>query len=69
MTVFRWIIGIVAAIFGTGSVIAFMVFITADIDVWLERARAWRRLAGAALLFWFNVEIWRRVGLVIIHWT
>lgn len=49
MTVFRWIIGIVAAIFGTGSVIAFVVFITADIDVWLERARAWRRLAGGGV--------------------
>lgn len=69
MTVFRWIIGIVAAILGTGSLIAFVVFIAADVDVWLKRARAWRRLAGAALLFWFNVEIWRRVGSVLINWN
>ena len=69
MTVFRWIVGIVAALLGTASLIAFVDFITADIDVWLERARAWRRLAWAAVLLWFNVEIWRRVGLIVLHWT
>jgi hypothetical protein len=69
MTVFRWIVGIVAALLGSASAIAFVIYITADIDVWLKRARQWRRLAWAAMLFWFNVEIWRRVGMLILHST
>ena len=66
MTVFRWVVGIVAALLGSASAIAFVIYITADIDVWLKRARQWRRLAWVAMLFWFNVEIWRRVGMLIL---
>lgn len=68
MTVFRWIIGIIAGLLAAGTSIAFVIFILADIDVWLKRARSWRRLMTAVLMFWFNVEIWRRVALIIIHW-
>ena len=68
MTIFRWIIGTLAALFAAGSVLAFVVFIAADIELWLKRARAMRRLASAAALFWFNVEIWRRVALIIVNW-
>jgi hypothetical protein len=68
MTVFRWIIGTFAGLFAAGAVLAFVVFIVADIEEWLRRARNLRRLASATALFWFNVEIWRRVALVIIHW-
>jgi hypothetical protein len=69
MTVFRWTVGIVAALLGSASAVAFVIYIAADIDIWLDRARAWRRLAWAAVLLWFNVEIWRTVGLIILHWT
>ena len=68
MNVFRWIIGSFAGLLAAGAVLSFIVFILADIDEWLRRARSMRRLAWAACLFWFNVEIWRRVALVIIHW-
>ena len=68
MTVFRWVIGTVFALFATGSVIAFVIFIAADIDLWIKRARAWRRLAWATALLWFNVEIWGRVAYVLITW-
>jgi hypothetical protein len=68
MTILRWIFGVVAGLLATGSVLAFVIFIVADIDLWLKRARNWRRLLSALLLFWFNLEIWRRVALIIIHW-
>jgi hypothetical protein len=69
MTAFRWIIGSIGGTLALGSVLAFVVFILSDIDVWLKRARAWRRLAWAAALFWFNVEIWGRVVRVLINWS
>jgi hypothetical protein len=68
MTIFRWIIGIVAALLAAGSVISFVIFILADIDLWIKRARSLRRLTSAVLLFWFNVEIWGRVLMVLLHW-
>jgi hypothetical protein len=68
MTIFRWIIGVVAALFASGALLAFAIFIITGIDLWGKRARQWRRLASATLMFWFNVEIWRRVALIIIHW-
>lgn len=68
MTIFRWIIGVVAALFASGALLSFAIFIIAGIDLWGKRARQLRRLASAALMFWFNVEIWRRVALIIIHW-
>ncbi|HEX6361580.1 MAG TPA: hypothetical protein VFZ93_01385 [Albitalea sp.] len=69
MTVFRWFIGIVAGLLAGGSVLAFFLFIATGIDEWLKRTHRWRRLAWAAALFWFNVEIWRRVALVLINWS
>ena len=68
MTVFRWIIAIIAGLLGSGALLAFVVFIASGIDLWIKRARDWRRLAWAASLLWFNVEVWRRVALIIIHW-
>lgn len=68
MTVFRWIIGVIGGVLATGSLLAFVIFIASDIDVWLKRARAWRRLAWATALFWFNIEIWGRVVRVLINW-
>lgn len=68
MGVFRWLIGVVFGLLAAGSALAFVVFITSGIDLWIERARAWRRLAFAAAMFWFNVEIWRRVVLIVVNW-
>jgi hypothetical protein len=68
MTIFRWIIGVAAVLLALGSALSFVVFILADVDLWLKRARSLRRLTSAVLLFWFNVEIWGRVLTVLIHW-
>ncbi len=68
MTVFRWIIGVISALMVGASVLSFVLFIASGTDEWLGRARNLRRLAFASLMLWFNIEIWRRVILIIIHW-
>jgi hypothetical protein len=68
MTIFRWIIGGFAALFALGSVLSFVLFMAFDIEVWLQRARMFRHWLYLVLLLWFNVEIWGRVVLTIIHW-
>ena len=68
MTILRWILGVTAALLAAGSAISFVIFIVADVGLWLKRARALRRLCSAVVLFWFNLEIWRHVVLIIVHW-
>ena len=68
MTVFRWIIGVIAALLASGCALSFILFMALDINVWLARARSLRRGTYLACLLWFNVEIWGRVVWTIIHW-
>ena len=68
MTVFRWIIGVMAVVLAAGSLLSFVVFISSGIDVWVERARSLRRGTSAALLLWFNVEVWGSVVMTIVRW-
>ena len=69
MTIFRWIIGVISAVLCTGALLSFVVYISSGIDLWVDRARKFRRLAWAALLFWFNIEIWGRVAWILYHWN
>jgi len=68
MTVFRWIIAVVGGLFAAGSLGMFLVYMASGEKLWMKRTRHWRRLAWASALIWFNVEIWRRVALVIVNW-
>jgi len=68
MTIFRWIIGVIAALLGGGSALSLVLFLALDIQVWLERARTLRRGTYMALLLWFNIEVWGRVIWTLIHW-
>lgn len=68
MTVFRWICGVLIGLLAAGSALSFVIFIVADIKLWLERARNLRRLTFAVFMLYINVEIWRRVALIIINW-
>ena len=68
MTIFRGIIGVIAALMASASLLSFVLFMAFDIPVWLERARVFRRWMVTALLFWFNTEIWGRVVWTLIHW-
>jgi hypothetical protein len=67
MTIFRWIIGVLAALFATGALLSFALFVAFGIDVWQQRARTLRRGLYMALLLWFNVEVWGRVLWSLIH--
>ena len=69
MTIFRWIVGSLAALLAAGAVLTFVVYILANRIVWLERARRWRHLLWLVLLLWFNVEVWGSVLYTLIHWV
>ena len=68
MTVFRWIIGVLAMGLVSLSVLTFIMFMVQDEERWIALARQFRRLATVVLLFWFNVEIWGRVIYTIVTW-
>ena len=68
MLIFRWTIGVIGALLALGSIVSVVVYMAAGIDVWLERARQFRRWLSTAALLWFNVEIWRSVVMVIVNW-
>ena len=68
MTIFRWIIGSLAALFATGSLLSFAMFMAIDNPVLLERTRKFRRATFSALLLWFNVEVWGRVVYTLVNW-
>ncbi|CAN5849707.1 hypothetical protein BH11PSE8_BH11PSE8_40440 [soil metagenome] len=68
MTVFRWIMGVLSVFLAGGAVLSFVIFLLRDGEDWIVLARKFRRWTSAALLFWFNVEIWGRVIWTIVHW-
>ena len=68
MTIFRWIMGVITLLMGSGAVLSFALFMAFDIDVWLQRARSFRRWTTMAALLWFNVEVWGRVVWTLVHW-
>ena len=68
MSVFRWIIGVWVVMMGSAAALSFLIFIGTGIDLWVKRARMFRHWTFAAVMFWFNFEIWRRVVLVIVNW-
>ena len=61
MTIVRWVMGVFSLLLASGGALAFVVYIARGEDEWLELARKFRRWVSAALLFWFNIEIWGRV--------
>ena len=68
MTIFRWIIGVIAALLAAGSLLSLVVFLIFDIKSWLGRARTLRRGLYSAVLVWFNVEVWARVIGAFVTW-
>ena len=68
MTVFRWIVGVIAALMAVGALSCFGIYIASNNEVFLRRARRFRRYVWLACLLWFNVEVWGRVIITIVHW-
>jgi hypothetical protein len=65
---FRWIVGVLGALLAAGALSSFAFHVAFDSGVWLGRARHMRHGLWLVLLCWFNVEVWGRVVLTIIHW-
>ena len=61
MTILRWGIGGLAALFAAGWGLSFLLFVLFHGELWAQRARTFRRGLAMVLLVWFNVEVWGRV--------
>ena len=68
MIVFRWIIGVLAALFAVAGLFSFFLSLAPGATVWVARAGRIRRWLWLLLLFWFNVEVWGRVVFALLHW-
>ena len=69
MTVFRWIVGVLGALFAVAGLISFVLSLAPGATGWLQRARRFRHWIWLLLLLWFNVEVWGRVVYTLIHWS
>ena len=68
MVIFRWMMGILTLLLGSGMALTFVLYIVSGNDEWQVMVRRFRHWAYLVLLFWFNFEIWRTVALIIIRW-
>lgn len=59
--VLRWGMGSAIALVGSLSIASFAIFISTDIQLWLERSRRLRQWAFVLVMLWFNLEIWGSV--------
>ena len=69
MVIFRWALGIISLLLGSGMVLTFLLFIGNGNDEWLKLSRRFRHWVYLVLLFWLNFEVWQRVLMIIIHWN
>jgi hypothetical protein len=69
MVVFRWIIGVFAALSAAGALACLVIYISFEVPIWLVRARRLRHWAWLAGLVWFNVEVWGSVLRTIVNWN
>ena len=61
MTIFRWTMGVIAALLASGALLCLLVYAIFNIDLWIKRARRLRHWTWLVLLSWFIAEIWIRV--------
>ncbi len=66
--VLRWVMGSGIALMGGLSIASFVVFITTDIQLWLQRSRMLRQWTFVLVLLWFNAEIWGSVVHTLLTW-
>ena len=67
MTIFRWVVGVIAALMASGALLSLLVYAIFKVDLWLGRARRLRHFTWLVLLSWFIVEIWIRVIRALIE--
>ena len=61
MTIFRWIMGVIAALLASGALLCLLVYAIFKIELWVKRAHRLRHWTWLVLLSWFIGEIWSRV--------
>jgi len=69
MTVFRWIMGVLAGFFAAGWAFTFLLYVLRDDDRLRELGTRLRRYTILIALAWFNIEIWGRVVWTIFTWN
>lgn len=68
MGTFRLVMLLLATGLGSVAAVCFGLYVVQGEDRWMRPARLWGRRAWAAVLLWFNVEVWGRVVLIIVNW-
>ncbi len=68
VTILRWIGAGLGSFLAIGALLAFVLFIAFESEIWLDRARRLRTWLWLLSLFWFNCEVWGRVAFTLVHW-
>ena len=68
MTIFRWIMGIIAGLALSGWLVVLLLYVVNGDDRFKDLGTRLRQLVITIGLFWFNLEIWGRVIWTLIEW-
>lgn len=68
MTIFRWIMGVIAGLFAAGWLLSFLLYVLRDDDRLKELGGRMRQYTILIGLAWFNTEVWGRVVWTIFTW-
>ena len=69
MTIFRWIMGVLAGLSLAGWLLVLMLYVLNGDDRFKELGTRLRQLVFTVALLWFNIEIWGRVIWTIVTWN
>ena len=68
MTRFFWIALLLLALTGGAAIVSFALYLGSGIALWQERAVRFFRWAVVVVLATFNIAVFRRIVLILIHW-
>ena len=68
MTIFRWIIGVIGALFASGWLFCLMLYVLRCDYRFNQLGTKLRRFTWTILLLWFDIEVWGRVIWTLITW-
>ena len=68
MTRFFWIALLLLALTGGAAIVSFALYLGSGMALWQERAVRFFRWAVVIVLATFNIAIFKRIVLTIIHW-
>ena len=68
MTPFFWIALLLLALTGGAAIVSFALYLGSGMALWQERAVRFFRWAVVVVLATFNIAVFRRIVLILIHW-